>query len=375
ILTQYHPGVGDERNMAGRGGGGGAIQRDHPVVARILRRWRELTGGRRVRDEDRRTLVACSGGADSVALAVALATVTPKPVLGHVLHDIRDAAIAGADRESVECLSDRLGCGFAERSVFVRDEPGNLEANARRARYPALAEMAGEHGCRFVATGHHADDQLETVLMHLMRGTGIRGLRGVLASRPQGEVEIVRPMLEVTREEIEQLCTTAGLSWRHDHTNDDHGHLRNRIRHTLTPTLKRIEPDIARRASGLACVCAQVTELLSSLVDERLMPSVEIEGGEWSWGRDALRDQQDALLAELLRVYAQRVCLGSGMDTMGREQIEGCVGSIKSDETDPSTHRVGPMVVRIDAHRVRIEPAGEQDKNESRRTDDGEEYD
>lgn len=361
--------------MPGRRGDGEPIQRDHPTVARILRRWRELTGGRRVRDEDRRTLVACSGGADSVALAVALATVTPKPVLGHVVHDIRDAAIAGADRDSVEQLAGRLGCGFAERAVFVHDEPGNLEANARRARYPALSAMAGEHGCRFVATGHHADDQLETVLMHLMRGTGIRGLRGVLATRPLGEVEVVRPMLEVTREEIEQLCTTAGLSWRHDHTNDDHAHLRNRIRHTLTPTLKRIEPDIARRASGLASACAQVAQLLSSLVDERLMPGADIDGGNWSWEREDLRAQEDALLAELLRVYAQRVCLGSGMDTMGREQIDACVGAIKSEETDPSTHRVGPMVVHINAHRVRIEPAGEQDRNESRSTDDGEEHD
>ncbi len=358
------------RVIPGQGAGATAIGRDHPVVASILRRWRELTGGRGVRDAQRRTLVACSGGADSLALAAALACVSPRPVLGHVLHDLRDPEPAGADRDAVAAVARALGCGFAERSVFVRSLPGNDERNARHARYRALRDMAIESGCPFIATGHHADDQLETLLMHLMRGAGVRGMRGVRASRRLEGATIVRPMLAVTRAEIEGLCDDAGLAWRHDHTNDDHGYLRNRIRHTLTPVMREIEPDIARRAAGLAQACGQVSDLLTALAHERLLATGEPSGDARAWERDRLGEQPDALLAELLRLYADRALGGRGADTLTRRAIAACVGAIKSDGTDPVVHRVGPMVVTVTAHRVRIEPAQCPCENESAESTD-----
>lgn len=339
--------------------------RDHPTGARILRRWRELTGGRRTPDSGRRTLVACSGGADSVALAAVLSSITPAPVLGHVVHDLREPALALADRDAVAALARQLGCPFVERQVQVVPVAGNREANARAARYRALCGMAQDAGCPYLATGHHGDDQLETILMHLMRGTGVRGMRGVSQTRRQGTTTIVRPMLEITRAQIEQLCTQGGLAWRHDHTNDDHGYLRNRIRHTLVPVMRQIEPQIAQRAASLAASCAQISDMLTEQVSARLLPLAQTDSqptgqrapAPWSWAREQLRAEPPPLLAELLRLYADRELGASGADTMGRRSIGACVDAIRSTSTDPTTHRVGPMIVRVTAHRVEIEPA------------------
>ncbi len=149
-------------------------------------------GGPRGGDSHRRTVIACSGGADSSALVIALAAglgVRARDVLvvGHVVHDLRSRGEALADRDAVRALAERLGLEFVEREVRVRGEwGGNLEALARRARYAALGEMAREAGCGFVATAHHADDQMESVLMALVRGAGLRGLAGIRVKRGLG---------------------------------------------------------------------------------------------------------------------------------------------------------------------------------------------
>lgn len=334
------------------------ISRNHPVAARILRRWRELTGGKSVRDGDRRTVVACSGGADSVALAAVLAMVDPKPVIAHVVHDIRDDGLAIADRDAVKQLASSLGCVFVEHAVLVKEQAGNLEHNAREARYGALYEIAGEVGAKIIVTGHHSDDQLETVLMGLIRGSGIRGMGGMSAIREMGNVSIVRPMLEVSREEIEALCIEAGLSWQHDHTNDDEGYLRNRIRHSVLPMLREIEPEVAKRASGAARSCREANELVERVVLSGIVSQATQAKDEWSWTRDELRDESRAILAELVFVFVRDVLDGVGADSINRRSIEGYIRAVKSDDTDPREHRIGPIVVDVHARTVVISVAG-----------------
>jgi tRNA(Ile)-lysidine synthase len=129
-------------------------------------------------------VVAVSGGADSVALLRALVAAGMGPLhIAHFHHHLRGAE-ADEDAVFVRRLADELGCAFHLGEADVTAAGGNLEATARRLRYAWLAELGATIGAAWVATGHTADDQAETVLHRLLRGTGLRGLRGIASTAP-----------------------------------------------------------------------------------------------------------------------------------------------------------------------------------------------
>ena len=326
------------------------------MAARILRRFRTLTGGKAVRDDARQSIVACSGGVDSVVLANVLGGMNVQPILVHVLHDIRDDGSAEGDCDFVEQLAQTLGCEFVKSVVHVQAMAGNLEANARKARYQALVDVASDRGIKWVVTGHHADDQLETVLMRLMRGSGIRGMGGVSVSREQGCVSILRPMLEVNREEIVEYCRVHGLGWREDPTNENEAFLRNHLRHQVLPMLKGIEPDIAKKVAGFIESCIEADEVIDQVVRETLMTRVVRSGNVWEWSRDELREQLNGVLGAVPFMYCRTQLDSVGMDRINRRQVDEFVRSVKSDQTDPREHRVGPIIVAVSAHRVGLRP-------------------
>ena len=223
------------------------LRRD-PAVRRILAAWRRLTGGSRTPDEDRRTLVACSGGADSSALALAIwAGRGGSVMLGHVIHDLREAELAEADRETTRRLAAVLGVPVLERRIAVAALPGNAEANARRLRYEALAAIAAHADCVAVATAHHAGDQAETVLMRLKRGVGLGGLAGISPRRRlTDDIPVIRPMLGVSRADCERICAIAGWDWATDHTNADTQRERAHMRHEVIRALDAADPALLR---------------------------------------------------------------------------------------------------------------------------------
>jgi tRNA(Ile)-lysidine synthase len=204
-------------------------------------------------DIDRGLVVAVSGGPDSVALARAVveaATAGPI-VLAHLNHLLRGDA-SDADEAFVVDLHarlttagapNRLHCARARIDVGAeaRALGANLEAHARRVRYRWLADTARAFGARWVATGHTADDQAETVLHRLLRGTGLQGLRGIAAHRdlePGGPgVSVVRPLLRATRADVLAYLESLGQPYRHDESNDNLDRTRNRIRRELLPQL------------------------------------------------------------------------------------------------------------------------------------------
>lgn len=333
--------------------GVGRIGRKHPIAARILRRWRTLTGGSSVCDEDRRTVVACSGGADSVALALVLASVNPKPLIAHISHDIRSGVEVEADRVFVEELSERLGCAFAHESVRVVARDGNLEENARDARYAALLRIAEAHGCSYIATGHHADDQAETVLMNLLRGSGVRGLGGVPEQRAIGRVRVVRPALGVRRRELEALCSQAAVGFQHDSTNDDHGLLRNRVRADLIPMLEAIRDDAIDRIGDAASNCVDAQSVLTAAVDD--------EWSKWTKLEDGIeRDRANARLLlgavfdGIIRRFVVERADGVGLDSLNARSMRSAYEGVLSDSTESRIYRVGAVVVDVTAHRIRI---------------------
>lgn len=230
----------------------------HPLVRHVAAGLRRRCG---VVEGDA-IVLAVSGGADSVALLRAMHLLAPRRtwrlrlVVGHVQHHLRDDA--EHDARFVAALAATLGLPFARRDVHPHHHGGNLEATARRQRYAALVQIAAEHDARLIATAHHADDQLETLLMRLVRGTGVRGLRGIAwrhgASRDESArgISVIRPMLAATHDEAVSLLGQLQQTWCEDASNADRTRLRARLRATVTPRLRELHPRVARHAVALA---------------------------------------------------------------------------------------------------------------------------
>lgn len=213
-------------------------------------------------------VVAVSGGADSVALLRGLDAArdqhAPLPlVLAHLNHQLRGRD-SDADEEFVIALHAQLTAAGRPNLILCRTsrdiaaearaEGTNLEATARRERYRWLAEVARTHGMKHIATGHSANDQVETVLHRLLRGTGLRGLRGIAARRQlEPGLTLIRPLLPATRMDILAYLHELGQPYREDASNRDPRFTRNRIRHELLPHLAdRYNPAIVRVLAGLA---------------------------------------------------------------------------------------------------------------------------
>jgi len=195
---------------------------------------------------------AVSGGADSVALLVLARATNLNVTAWHVDHGLRENSHIEA--ELVAQLATQLGAQFESRSVAV--EPGaNTEARAREARYGVLPQG--------VMTGHTADDQAETILINLLRGSGTRGLAGM---QPTAQ----RPLLHIRRSETEALCNALGIAIFNDPSNDDERFQRNRIRHEVLPLLESLAkrdlvPVLTRQADLLRDDDDLLNELASAL--------------------------------------------------------------------------------------------------------------
>jgi tRNA(Ile)-lysidine synthase len=194
-----------------------------------------------------RVVVGVSGGADSVALLRGLHMLAPTARLeihaAHLNHGLRPG-IAEEDAEWTRELCRRLGIPIVVEQVDVPGralaERWNIEEAARILRYEFFERTARALGSTHVAVAHTADDRVETMLHHLLRGTGLAGLRGMRTSRPLAEgITLIRPLLRVHRAAIESWLTEIGQDYRTDATNADENRTRNRIRHTLLPSLER----------------------------------------------------------------------------------------------------------------------------------------
>jgi tRNA(Ile)-lysidine synthase len=221
-------------------------------------------------------LVAVSGGPDSVALLHALHSL--RAVYGirlhaaHLEHGLRGEA-GVEDMQFVESLCAGMGVPATSRrtSILERAEASTLsiEAVARQARYAFLSEVAKETGAARIATGHNANDQAETVLLNLIRGSGVAGLRGI---RPAIEGKIIRPLIEAKRDEVLLYLKEKGLDFRTDASNLDDAYDRNRVRKTLLPLL---EAEFNPRMVDSLVRTASVFSLVAEYLDERVAEVTE----------------------------------------------------------------------------------------------------
>ncbi|MEM0983196.1 MAG: tRNA lysidine(34) synthetase TilS [Planctomycetota bacterium] len=324
-----------------------ARKRD-PVVHRVLSAWRRLTDGKLRRDADRPTIVACSGGADSSALAIALAASSAEVVLLHAVHDLRPASEAFADADAVRELAERTGCAFALAECSVAGLGGNLERAASRARKRALLAAAESRGIPFIATGHTADDQLETLLMRVVRGSGPRGMRGILPVRSLrvdgGTASIVRPMLGVNREDAAELCRRVGWAWREDRTNLDAERVRSAIRARVIPELKAIVPSAANGAALTAATMARHEEALETRARSFLRRHLGRDG-RLVVSRRTLIHCHSAELGAALRLLVRQAG-GRSLDRLAGTDIERLMEWAEAAPRESVEVRFGPLSIR-----------------------------
>ncbi len=214
-----------------------------------------------------------SGGSDSMALLFALWDLREfypgtGVVVSHVNHGLRGAE-SDEDAEFVREAARRLGfpfeCVRVDTQGFRKKRALSLEDAARELRYGFFSDILAKHSARRIATAHTLNDQAETVVMRLIRGSGSHGLAGI---RPLSG-DVMRPLINVTKHEAVEYLQKKGVSWREDSTNSSDEFLRNRVRNELIPLLESYNPSVERVLSRVAAVCAAEADFISEEAEKR----------------------------------------------------------------------------------------------------------
>lgn len=222
---------------------------------------------------DRPIIVAVSGGADSLCLMDVLRQAGYPIVVAHFNHRLREES--DAEAATLERLAEKFNLPVVMESADVRaystEKKLSVEEAARNLRYSFLFEQARRHQAQAVAVGHTADDQVETVLMHFLRGAGLRGLKGMtyrtILAAFDPNVPVVRPLLDVWREETVVYCAGQGFRPFNDPSNESLNFLRNRIRHLLIPNLETYNPKFREAAWRAAQLLSADNEIVRDAVD------------------------------------------------------------------------------------------------------------
>jgi len=216
-------------------------------------------------------LVACSGGADSLALLAA--TVFEARSAGtRVIGVTVDHGLQQGSAQRATAVVEQMAAMGADETATIRvtvdPGPGGIEAGAREARYAAIDQLAEHFGADVVLLGHTRDDQAETVLLGLARGSGGRSLQGMRPSFAADSATVVRPLLGITRDQTEAACRADGIAWWDDPQNDDAGFARVRVRTTVLPVLEReLGPGIADALARTGEQLREDMEVLEDLAD------------------------------------------------------------------------------------------------------------
>lgn len=214
-----------------------------------------------------KVLAGLSGGADSVAMLHFLKQLAARKHFEvyacHVNHGLR--ALAARDAAFARGMAAKLGASFVLKKVNVkalaRREKLSIEHAARKARYKAFEEAAKKLGCNKIALGHHLDDHVETMLLNLLRGTKAKGLLGIPARRALGRLQIVRPLLRITRRDVLDYIKAHDLAFIDDETNFEDIYTRNWVRQKLLPLLEGKQPKIRQH---LAAIAADLSEYIQN---------------------------------------------------------------------------------------------------------------
>lgn len=252
------------------------IVANHPltaVVRRALSRLMPHNGG---------LVVAVSGGPDSVALLATLSAIRgSRLVVAHINHKLRGAE-SDADSAFVQGLAEQLNLSFRVEIALI-PERASIESTARQLRYEKLRAIAESQGISAIATAHTLDDQAETIVMRLLRGTGLTGLGGIPPVRRWRGIRVIRPLLSVRRELVIDFLQVSGLAFRQDSSNADLGFTRNRIRHQVLPALFQAgHPNLVERLGRLSREARRLQRNVVCQAREDIRICELVKAGPWT---------------------------------------------------------------------------------------------
>jgi tRNA(Ile)-lysidine synthase len=291
-----------------------------PLEQRVL----DFIRQHRLVSASEKLVVAVSGGADSVCLLHILAKLKEQLKielhLAHLNHQLRDAE-SDADADYVADLARRLGIPATierqEVKAYQKKMRLSPEEAAREVRYRFLTDVVGVTGAKRVAVGHTQDDHIETILMHLIRGAGTRGMRGLQPSTEwsskTGNMTVIRPLLEVSHQETEEYCHRYQLAPRLDASNLSLSPLRNRIRQQLLPLLQSYNPGIAEALLRTGRIAGDDIDFLDKEIARLWAKIARQEGETVTLNRKGLDRLPPTLKRYLLRTGAEKL-LGSAKD-------------------------------------------------------------
>ena len=309
----------------------------------------------------RRVLVAVSGGVDSTVLLHALQSLAGSLDLdlciGHVNHGLRGEE-SEADAASVQALGAkydvpvqvaRVDPERLRRGRGSRERP-TLQEAARRVRYDALGAIAEERGAERLATGHTLDDQAETVLLRILRGSGPDGLGGIPERSPDGFV--VRPLLRIPRQQILAYATAQGLSWREDRSNTDPAFARARLREEWLPGLRdAFNPRLLRAIGDLAEAQRRDSEWIAKIVEREAERFLTVEDDGLRIARSGWQALPEALARRVARLALRRT--GAARD-ISRAHIERVVNALRSGRPGSCIELPGGLELACDRDAVRL---------------------
>jgi tRNA(Ile)-lysidine synthase len=291
--------------------------RSRPALSKfarsLFREWRRL----QLPLKNERIIVGVSGGADSVALLLALDELTRAGKLGlklivtHIDHGLRKTS--GEDARWVKDLARDLGLEAVIIRVDLEKRNDNLEQAARRARYEAFARLAQKQRAPIVLTAHTLDDQAETIVFNLLRGSGAEGLSGMQSLRPlkqNGETLLVRPFLSwARRADTERYCHDRDIDSRRDEMNEDETFTRVRIRRQLMPLMESFNPRVTEAISRAGELLKEDNNALDSAAGRLLELSIDGSNKPMQLRIDLLSSAPAALRRRALRLWLER-CRG-----------------------------------------------------------------
>jgi tRNA(Ile)-lysidine synthetase-like protein len=306
-------------------------------------------------------LIACSGGADSVALLRLMHAVNQSNYwqwtlrVGHVNHGLRGRHSI-ADQRAVKKLAKalELQCTTAAARLKKQTPKHVSEGTARTARLAALERMARRHRCDAIVLAHHADDQAETVLMRILRGCSVAGLGAMRPRRKAGETWLIRPLLGYERSTLRGYLQEIGQSWREDHTNALPAYLRNRIRLDLLPTLERYQPAIRRMLVRLAGQARQSDlahrQVAARVLRHALKPSEpsasapDRRGKEMILSRQVLKKQPATIVGMVLRRVI--VTMGGSLGQVTADALGHAVAAVQRGKNGQEI-QIGAFAVHV----------------------------